>query len=366
MKKTEIPPPDDMALFAELPAPFIRWFVSRARELPWRRDREPYHVWLSEIMLQQTRTEAVKGYYSRFLDALPDIRSLADASEETVLKLWEGLGYYRRALNLHRAALIVARDMGGAFPSTYEGILALPGIGAYTAGAIASICFGLPKPAVDGNVLRILARILDSDMSVDSPAYRRRIEAGLEAAMIDAARGFDPGDFNQSLMEAGATICLPKGRPKCGLCPARPFCRGCRSGRAELLPVRDVKKARRAEELTVFILWMTPRGADGSREDRLGLRRRGNEGLLAGMWELPNVPGRLSPEEALEQVRAWGLEPASLEKSLDRVHVFTHVEWRMRAYVIRVGPEYREGIVWTTAEEREQAYPLPAAFSLCL
>ncbi|MCL2166780.1 MAG: hypothetical protein FWH49_05775, partial [Clostridiales bacterium] len=166
---------EDWALLARFPGPFLSWFRENARDLPWRRDRAPYHVWISEIMLQQTRAEAVKGYYLRFLQALPDIRALAAAPEELVLKLWEGLGYYRRAQNLHKAARVIVDELDGVFPSAYGEIRDLPGIGDYTAGAIASICFGLPKPAVDGNVLRVTARILDSNAIVDEPAFRRQV-----------------------------------------------------------------------------------------------------------------------------------------------------------------------------------------------
>ena len=386
--KNRILDEEDKAVLAGLPGPFLRWFGSLARDLPWRRDREPYHVWLSEIMLQQTRVEAVKGYYSRFLQTLPDIASLASAPEDAVLKLWEGLGYYRRAMDLRKAAGIIAREMNGAFPRTYEEILALPGIGAYTAGAIASICFGLPKPAIDGNVLRLTARLLDSDLSVDQPIFRKLIGEGLEEVMRSEAgreshpgvQGeppyrFDPGDFNQSLMEIGALICLPKGIPKCGQCPGRTLCRGCRGGRAEILPVRDVKKARRVEERTVFILWGKEGKDSREQEKRLALCRRGKEGLLAGMWEMPNVAGLLGPEEALAKAAAWGLKPLALVKSMERVHVFSHVEWRMLGYAIIVEPQgetaqeddaREKRLVWTSAAERGKAYPLPAAFRLFL
>ena len=367
----------DLALLAGLPGPFVRWYKDNARDLPWRKSREPYRVWLSEIMLQQTRAEAAKGHYLRFLEALPDIRALALADEETVNKLWEGLGYYRRALNLHRAAQIVVRDMGGEFPSTYEGVMSLPGIGDYTAGAIASICFGLPKPAADGNVFRLLARILDSGESIDRPAFRKRIRAGLEAVMTEAAAedgaGFDAGAFNQSLMEAGATLCLPKGMPRCGRCPAKPFCRSLRSGRAELLPVRDLRKARRAEERTVLILRTEAGGDAASASGRIALRRRGEKGLLAGLWELPNTAGRLNPDEALALAASWGAKPLALERAAERVHVFSHIEWRMTGYVI-LCEEAEEGgavgaeapLLWTTSQAREKAFPLPSAFRVFL
>ncbi|MEL7623644.1 MAG: A/G-specific adenine glycosylase [Clostridiales bacterium] len=370
---------EDMALLAGLPGLFLEWYRTKARNLPWRQNRQPYGVWLSEIMLQQTRVEAVKGFYQRFLEALPDIEALAAASEEQVFKLWEGLGYYRRARNLHRAAQIVVSEHQGVFPADYEGILALPGIGEYTAGAVASICFGIAKPAVDGNVLRVMARLLDSDEAIDQPAFKKKVGQGLEAVMAgspgDAALdslsiSFDPGDFNQSLMEIGAMICLPKGMPKCGQCPARQLCRGYASGRAELLPVRQVKKPRRIEERTVFIL---------QRGEEIALCRRCDQGLLAGLWELPNVAGRLSPDQAMAQAAAWGLCPVALEKSLERTHVFSHVEWRMTGYFIGCAAggegtalqkeelqETAKELEWTSARQRQLAHPLPAAFSLFL
>ncbi|MCL2120871.1 MAG: A/G-specific adenine glycosylase [Clostridiales bacterium] len=361
---------EDRALLARFPGPFLSWFRENARDLPWRRDRTPYHVWLSEIMLQQTRAEAVKGYYLRFLQALPDIRALAAAPEELVLKLWEGLGYYRRAQNLHKAAKLIVDELGGVFPSAYEGIRDLPGVGAYTAGAIASICFGLPKPAVDGNVLRVTARILDSDAVADGPAFRRQVSGAWEAVMRDAAAyaGFEAGDFNQSLMEIGATLCLPKGVLRCGQCPAGASCRGRLSGRAELLPVRKGKRARRVEERTVFIL-LKSAGISQPEDIRLALCRRGDEGLLAGMWELPNVEGWLEPNEAIARAVAWGAVPAALEQVRERVHLFTHVEWRMRGYMIRCArdegaPEGKPGkdLVWISRDEYRAAYPLPTAF----
>ncbi len=359
----------DMALLAGLPGPFLDWYRKEARDLPWRQNRQPYPVWLSEIMLQQTRVEAVKGYYQRFLEALPDIEALAAASEEQVFKLWEGLGYYRRARNLHRAAQVVASDHQGIFPSDYEGILALPGVGEYTAGAVGSICFGIAKPAVDGNVLRVMARLLDSDEAIDQPAFKKKVSQGLEAVMSGELKAVLPGDFNQSLMEIGAMVCLPKGLPKCSQCPAQRFCRGHASGRAELLPVRQVKKPRRIEERTIFVL---------QRGEEIALCRRCDQGLLAGLWELPNVTGRLSPDEAMAQAAAWKVNPAVLEKALERVHVFSHVEWRMIGYFISCAAGAEQGavegqardqakeLVWTSLHQRRLAHPLPAAFSLFL
>jgi A/G-specific adenine glycosylase len=354
-----------MALLAGLPGPFLDWYGKKARALPWRQTRRPYPVWLSEIMLQQTRVEAVKGYYERFLAALPDIETLAAASEETVFKLWEGLGYYRRARNLHQAAKILVAGSRSFFPSDYEGILALPGIGEYTAGAVASICFGIPKPAVDGNVLRVVARLFDSDEAVDQLGFKKKIAKGLETVM--AAGAFDPGDFNQSLMEIGAMVCLPKGLPRCGQCPARCLCRSHASGRAELLPVRRIKKSRLIEEKTVLILLRPGAGDTGDTGDtgeETALRRRRGQGLLAGLWELPNVPGRLAPDEAMRQAAAWGVKPVKLERASERVHVFSHVKWLMTGYWIRCDTAGDEtgALQWTTPEERRQAYALPTAF----
>ena len=395
---------EDRRLLAGIPRPLLHWYRENARALPWRLDRDPYHVWLSEIMLQQTRVEAVKNYYLRFIGALPDIGALATAPEETVLKLWEGLGYYRRARNLHQAARVIVRDMDGMFPSTYEGILSLPGIGEYTAGAVASICYGLPKPAVDGNVLRLMARILDSDLSINGPVFKKQINHALEEALQDiaqvsgaaSARGPDiaieaiiaggsslVGDFNQSLIEAGALLCLPKGTLRCAICPVRDVCRGLRTGRAEDLPVRDKKKARRVERRTVFILYHNPGESPGgdcfgnTARERLALRRRGEEGLLAGMWELPNLEGWLDPGEAIAQTASWGVKPITLEQVLERTHIFTHVEWRMRAFVIRCGAvtaaegtvneaKTTYGLVWVDEAALEKAYPLPTAFRLFL
>ena len=378
---------------------FCQWYKENARDLPWRHDRDPYHVWLSEIMLQQTRVEAVKGYYQRFLDALPDVEALARASEERIYKLWEGLGYYQRARRLHEAAKTIVYDKNGTFPRTYEGILALPGIGPYTAGAIASICFSLPKPAVDGNVLRLMARILNSDALVDGQAFKQEITIALEERMLAETKAgepqdavLSPGAFTQSLMEIGATLCLPKGSPHCSRCPAQDMCLARRYGRAEQLPLRREKKARKIEQRTVFILYRGIEPGQSFTHGELALRYREDAGLLASMWELPNVDGWLSPSEASAKATAWGVRPIVLEQVLERSHVFTHVQWQMRAYVIlcssaESGVETRScdpfeesctghvaekaaslraehGLIWTLPAQREEAYPLPTAFKL--
>jgi len=335
-------------ILARLPDALLPWYARCRRDLPWRRDREPYHVWLSEIMLQQTRVEAVRGYYGRFLAALPTIGALAAAAPDELNKLWEGLGYYSRARNLQRAARIVADERGGVFPRDYASVRALPGVGAYTAGAILSICFGEPTPAVDGNVLRVCARLRDDPSPVTDAAVRERVEREL-AAVYPAGRC---GDFTQSLMELGATVCLPNGAPDCGACPCGAFCLGRARGTARSLPVRAEKKPRRGEALTVFLLRCG---------DRWAVTRRPERGLLAGLWAFPETPGLLGPQEALDAAAAWGARPTGLEKSADKTHVFTHIVWNMRGYYLACAA-MPERFRWVTREELESRVALPTAY----
>ena len=340
---------DEKAILAALPALLLAWFSEHARDLPWRRDREPYHVWVSEIMLQQTRVEAVKGYYTRFLAELPDIPSLAAADPDRLAKLWEGLGYYSRVRSLQTAAQQVMSRHGGIFPENYADVRALKGIGDYTAGAICSICFGQATPAVDGNVLRVVSRLTGDRRSVSEEATKRAVRSAL-AEVYPAGRC---GDFTQALMELGATVCLPNGAPDCAACPAASLCRS-RAGDWRFLPVKAEKKTRRREELTVFLL-----RCDGCT----AVRKRGNDGLLAGLWEFPNVSGRLSPEDAVLQAERWGVHPRELESSLERKHIFTHVEWDMRCYCLRCGampPEF----IWADETALRGEIALPTAFRM--
>ena len=326
------------------------WFGANRRDLPWRRDREPYHVWLSEIMLQQTRVEAVKGYYARFLAALPDIPALASADPELLHKLWEGLGYYARVRNLQKAAQVILNEHWGVFPRDYESVRALPGIGDYTAGAVCSICFDQPTPAVDGNVLRVLTRLSADSRCTDEPAVKRALRDRLAARYPTEGAG----TLTQALMELGATVCLPNGEPKCGICPAASFCAAHAAGSWQAYPVRAEKKARRVERLTVFVF--SCRGA-------LALRKRKNSGLLAGLWEFPNVPGWLEPQEALDQAAAWGLRPRGLEKQLERAHIFTHVQWEMRCYYVNCAAQ-AEGFTWADEAALDGQFALPTAFRM--
>ena len=339
--------------------PLIKWYRMHARNLPWRASVTPYGIWVSEIMLQQTRVEAVKPYYARFMEALPDIRALAECEEDRLLKLWEGLGYYNRVRNMQKAAQILMDEYGGEMPAQYEALLSLPGIGPYTAGAIASIAFGLPEPAVDGNVLRIFARVFADASDIAKPAVRRRLEAGLRETMREEAfieSDFTPGELNQALMELGATVCVPNGAPLCEECPWNPFCRAKADDRIAELPVKSGKKARRIEKRTVLII---------RDEDRIVLSKRPEKGLLAGLYELPNVEGHLNAKEALATVNAMHLHPLHIQKLESAKHIFSHVEWHMTGYMIRVDSLSREDAEALFIEIRDQQknYPVPSAFS---
>ena len=326
------------------------WYDAGHRELPWRQDREPYHVWLSEIMLQQTRVEAVKGYYARFLSELPTIKALSDCPPDRLTKLWEGLGYYSRVWNLQKAAKVIMDEHGGAFPETYEAVRALPGVGDYTAGAICSICFDLPTPAVDGNVLRVLSRVMEDG----APVTNQKTKTAYRAALLPLYEAGSRGKLTQALMELGAMVCVPNGAPKCEICPLRDVCLANAHGTWEKYPVKEAKKAKREEEKTVFYLT-----CDGC----LAVRKRESKGLLAGLWELPNVEGKLDAAQALLFAEKAGCEPAELLKSVERVHVFTHIIWRMRCYYI-VCKEKSPEFVWADAERRKTDVALPTAFRM--
>lgn len=338
----------EQELLEKLPELLLPWYAANARSLPWREDREPYHIWLSEIMLQQTRVEAVKDYYRRFLAALPDIPALAAADEGQVNKLWEGLGYYSRARNLHRAAKEIVACFGGQFPQAYEQIRALPGIGDYTAGAIGSIAFELPTPAVDGNVLRVISRVKASSECVSDPKVKQKIRAELAEVYPQGSCGV----FTQSLMEVGATVCVPNGAPRCGQCPLGGICRARAENIQTQLPVKAQKRQRRQEKKTVLVLC-----CDGN----IALLKRPETGLLAGLWQLPDVPGHCSAEEAVHQAQLWGTAPRELLKRTERTHIFTHVEWDMVCYFIRCA-DMPERFVWADSAQLAAEYSVPTAY----
>lgn len=304
-------------------APLLAWYDSGRRILPWREEPTPYHVWLSEIMLQQTRVEAVKPYYDRFLQALPDIESLAAADEEKLLKLWEGLGYYNRARNLKKAAQILVSEYGGRMPDDYEIILSLPGIGSYTAGAISSIAFGKAYPAVDGNVLRILARLRTDERDILQAGVKKSVEEELADVMPKDR----PGDFNQALMELGAMVCIPNGAPKCDVCPWKELCRARAQGITGEFPKKAGKKPRSIEKKTILVI---------QDAERVALRKRPEKGLLAGLYEFPSMKGNCEEERVLAYLRELGLLPLRIRALPPAKHVFTHKEWHMTGFLIRV------------------------------
>ena len=337
----------DNSQLQNLPDALLPWYEANKRDLPWRRTKEPYHVWLSEIMLQQTRVEAVKGYYARFLEALPDIEALAKCDDDVLHKLWEGLGYYSRVRNLKKAANVILDKHGGVFPESHVEIRALPGIGDYTAGAICSICFDQPTPAVDGNVLRVISRLTENDTPIDLPVRKREVQT-LLAEIYPA----EAGAFTQALMELGATLCGPNWKPQCGECPCRSFCGGAIHGTAEQYPVKLPKRGKKQEDRTVFIL---------SCDGKYALEKRPNKGLLAGLWQFPNVTGKLETEEALAQVNKWGLKLRDIRKQTERKHIFTHICWQMQGIYLEVA-EPAGDFVWLTGEQIEEEAALPTAF----
>ena len=329
----------------QLPIPLLLWYRENARVLPWRTHPTPYRVWVSEIMLQQTRVAAVLDYYRRFLEAAPTVADLAALPEDALMKLWQGLGYYSRARNLQKAARQIMEQFGGVFPNTYEDIRSLAGVGDYTAGAISSIAFGIPVPAVDGNVLRVVARITGDSGDITTPAMKKKVTAALQEVIPIG----EPGNFNQAMMELGATVCLPNGAPLCEKCPAASFCRALREDRIGELPVKAPKKGRRIEERWVYLLFSG---------DCVALRRRPNKGLLAGLWEYPN---ELASEASL--LASLGLPLGELERVGTGKHIFSHIEWRMTAYTAQAEDlVLPEGWVWAAREALAREYAVPNAF----
>lgn len=320
----------------ELVRPLLDWYKNNARSLPWREDMTPYKVWVSEIMLQQTRIEAARGYYARFLAAFPTVEALAAADTEQVLKLWEGLGYYSRARNLHRCAQTVCEKYGGVFPDSAAALRALPGIGDYTAGAVASLAYGKSEPAVDGNVLRVYARLNACGDNVGDERVKKRVREELRAL-------YPAGEcaaFTSAWMELGEVICTPAS-PNCAGCPLSVFCKAHAKGQETDYPRLPPKKSRRIEQRRVLLLLCG---------DKCALRKRPEKGLLAGLWELPNDEETAAPEGA--------------QFCGEAVHVFSHVEWHMRGYVLRVDDEL-PGYTWVTREER-LSKAVPAAFRFYL
>ena len=323
----------------------LDWYEAHKRSLPWRDDVTPYRVWVSEIMLQQTRVEAARDYYLRWMARFPTLSDLADAEETEVLKLWEGLGYYSRARNLHKAAKVVKEQFAGKLPADPKALRSLPGIGAYTVGAILSIAFNVPEAAVDGNVMRVVSRLTAEGFDQSKDEVRAEIAAGLRP-LIPEGRS---SSFTQSLFELGALICLPNATPRCDVCPLQNHCEAHRLKKELDYPVKVVKAEKRHEKLTVFVLeW----------EGKYAIKKRNEKGLLAGLWELPNVIGTLTEEQAaaLFKGETRPLPPAT--------HVFTHVVWEMTGFAVKLtAPPKDDSLVFVTPKELTEEYPLPSAFS---
>lgn len=335
--------------------PLLEWYNANKRILPWRDHKDPYRIWVSEIMLQQTRVEAVKPYYDRFLTALPTIEDLARVEQEQLLKLWEGLGYYNRVRNMQKAAQIMMDQYQGKMPMEYEQILQLPGIGSYTAGAIISIAFDKAYPAVDGNVLRILTRLTADKSDILNQKFKKQVEQ----ALLEKMPQDRPGDFNQAMMELGATVCLPNGSPKCDVCPWAKMCLARKYNLVDQIPYKEKKQKRVIEKKTVLII------RDG---ERTYIQKRPDKGLLAGLYEFPSLVGWVKKEEIEKYVIELGFEPLYIERVEDAKHIFSHREWHMRGYVIRVADTKLEGNRTEEIKgmffpkEIEQSYPIPSAF----
>lgn len=366
----------DLRLLIE---PLQNWFQNNARVLPWRETPTAYKVWVSEIMLQQTRVEAVKPYFDRFLRELPDVRALAECPEDKLLKLWEGLGYYNRVRNMKIAAQQVMEAHDGVIPSEYEELLKLKGIGHYTAGAVCSIAYGKAVPAVDGNVLRVITRVAADDSDIMKESTKKQIETRLFEIMngVQEEKSFViPSIFNQALMELGAVVCVPNGAPHCDQCPWNGLCEARKQNRIAEIPVKSKAKERRIENKTVLII------KDG---EQLALHKRPAKGLLAGLYELPNIEEHQTEEAVLEYIKKQGYEAIRIQSLCDAKHIFSHVEWHMKGYLVFVASrelQLEKGLlssevkdkrtmsgkdkqewIFVDVEETKKNYAIPSAFS---
>lgn len=331
----------------------LAWYTKNARDLPWRRQPTAYHTWISEIMLQQTRVEAVIPYYQRFLEALPTIQALAEVEEDRLLKLWQGLGYYNRARNMQKSALLLTQEYHSRLPSTPEELTKLAGIGEYTVAAIASIAYGAVVPVLDGNVMRVMARVLAAEAEIEAAAVKKAL---LQIAFDWISRE-EPGDYNQAMMDLGATVCLPNGVPLCALCPLQSVCLAYRLNRTDL-PKRKAKTERKKQALTVLVI---------QSEDQFLLRRRSRKGLLAGLWEFPNFPGHLEENEIKQLLQNLQIPVLAIDPLPKGRHIFTHIEWEMTAWKIETDRqiEFPQG-AWATKQEMLNCYAIPNAFAFLL
>ncbi len=348
---------------ARLHEPLLAWYDTCKREMPWRGASSSYFVWVSEIMLQQTRVEAVRAYFLRFTAALPTLQHLAECDEQTLLKLWEGLGYYNRVRNMQKAAKIVMEQYGGELPRSYELLLTLPGIGEYTAGAIASIAYNIPVPCVDGNVMRVLSRVTanSADITLSSVKKDYQVLAQSMIPIDDSSNSpalqdrFNPraGDFNQSLMELGATVCVPNGAPLCDDCPIQTQCKAFLSGNPQHYPVKTAKTARKIEKKTIVILMYG---------DQVLLQKRPNSGLLAGLWEFWSMDGWLNRDELTNALMEQGIFANAIHSLKKAKHIFSHIEWQMQGYLVYLEKlSTTGGGEWVKLTDLRENYALPSA-----
>ena len=331
------------------------WYMANARDLPWRKSKNPYNIWISEIMLQQTRVETVIPYYNRFIKELPTISDLANVDDEELYKLWQGLGYYSRARNLKKAAKKVLEAYGGTIPNTIEELVTLPGIGLYTAGAIASIAYDKPVPAVDGNVMRVMTRIYRKKLDITTQAAKKEISEIIKNLIPPTY----PGTFNQALMELGATICIPNGKPKCDGCPIHSFCLAFNHHEIEDIPVKKIKKSRLIQNMAVFLVKI---------EDGWLLHKRAKQGLLADLWEFPNLLGDSSDQEIKDYLLSHHIQVSQVKQVAKAKHIFTHLEWQMNIYLVegKLLQKLENNVVIATKTQIKDQYSIPTAFSPCI
>ena len=361
----KILPWEGSTVFPALCATLLAWRKSApdTRDLPWRDEPTPYHVWISEIMLQQTRAAVVRSYYLRFLDALPSVCDLADVDDDALMKLWQGLGYYSRARNLKRAAEVIVEKHEGQLPKDFDALLALPGIGRYTASAIASFAYGRPRPAVDGNFLRVAARIIANPIDIAKDASKRALEIALAPSYPS---GRDAGLLNEAFMDLGATVCLPNGTPLCHACPAAQLCLAHDRGTEQDYPVKTALKARRKERRTALLL---------SCGEEIAIRKRPAKGLLAGLWEYPNLEGKLSKRAVRVLLEAEGFDVRNIVPLPPARHIFSHIEWELTGWAVTVADmnepplmaaedrtDAPSALLWVRREELADTYSIPAAF----
>ena len=328
----------------------VFWYRENKKEYPWRIDATPYHVWVSEIMLQQTRIEAALDYYRRFISELPSVQALAEVDDERLMKLWQGLGYYSRARNLKKAAILVMEEHGGTLPSSAEALKKLPGIGDYTAGAIASIAYHKAEPAVDGNVLRVISRIIASYEDIMLPTTKKSVTALLRSVYPS---GEDAALLTEGLMELGEQVCIPNGEPRCEVCPIAPFCRAFAEGKTAEIPVREVKKEKRREEKTVLLL--------RSQKGHYAIRKRPDKGLLANMWEFPALDGKCAEGDVEGYLAEQGFSVETVYACGEAEHIFTHIVWQMVGFSVTVHEE-KGDYLWKSREEILRDFAIPSAY----